>query len=231
MSFLRSWLGQKPTDSAIDETAPVVEPPAPVDRATLFVLPSEALVGISGESHYPDAIRALARSGARDPSGLQLTSDVAADVARREPRRKLRWFEAQLLPMPDNPYDGNAVAVLSPHGQVGYLPRERAAEYAEIFTRLRQLGYQGALCPAFLDVAKGAVVLALSWPSFILPKINAERHKRAWDAWQAGEDLEAVAAQLGFSGASKVLVAARRHAKENGLSMPPTATELRRHSQ
>jgi hypothetical protein len=205
----------------------VVTPASCVDPSTLFALPAEALLGISGESHYPDAIRRLGQTGARDPRALATSSATAEDVAQREPGRDLRWFEAQLLPMPDNPYDANAVAVVSPHGQVGYLPRTSAVEYAEVFGRIRQIGYTGAICPAFVDVDKGYVVIVLSWASVCMPEVNAERRKRAWRAWEAGGDLEVTAAQLGFNSLSKLLTGARQHAKERGLAMPPTASELR----
>lgn len=209
-------------------TPPEVPPANLVDPSTLLALPAEALLGISGESHYPSAIRALSRSAARSPRGLAVTSDVAEDVAQREPGRELRWFEAQLVPMPDNPYDANAVAVVSPHGQVGYLPRDDAAQYAEVFVKLRQLGYAGAICPAFVDVEKSCVVIVLSWPSVCLPEVNAERRKRAWEAWRASGDLDGAGAELGFADLSRFLTAARQHAKEHGLEMPPTASEMRR---
>ncbi|MGA9762623.1 MAG: HIRAN domain-containing protein [Gaiellaceae bacterium] len=216
----------KPTTAA----APSVPPPALVDPELLFVLPSGALLGIAGESFHQEAVAAAARSGAKNPSGLSIWSDVADDVAT-ERGRDLRWFEAQLRPMPDNPYDSNAIAVLSPHGHVGYLPRAQAAEYAGIFESLGKLGYAGAACPAFVDVDKGCVVIALSWPSFCDPEINEERRKRAWEAWEAGEDLDAAASRLGYDSAAKLLTAARKRAKERGLEMPPTASMLERKGQ
>jgi len=192
----------------------------------LFPLPAEALVGVRGESYYPAAVRELTRNGARELSALTLVSGVAADVAQREPSRKLRWFDAQLIPEPDNPYDANAVAVISPHGQVGHLPRESASGYAALFQMLRKLGYSGAACPAFLDVRTKSVVLVLSHPTFCMPAVSAERRERAWEAWHANSDLGAAAATLGFKDVSTLLKGARQHAKERGLPMPPTASEL-----
>jgi hypothetical protein len=232
MSLLSRLLTSRPARSRSPEPPrsidPVVPPADRVDPSMLFALPAEALVGISGESHYTSAISALSRSAARSPRGLTVTSDVAEDVAQREPGRELRWFEAQLVPMPDNPYDANAVAVVSPHGQVGYLPRDDAAQYAEVFVKLRQLGYAGAICPAFVDVEKSCVVIVLSWPSVCLPEVNAERRRRAWEAWRAGDALDGAAADLGFGDLSKFLTAARQHAKAHGLEVPPTASEMRR---
>lgn len=227
MSLLRRLLRASPPAQQSTSAGTAAPVAISVERGALFGLPAEALLGIAGESHYPDAMRALVRSGARKPDALGTSSEVAEDVAERESGRNLRWFEAQLLPMPDNPYDANAVAVVSPHGQVGYLPRQAAAEYAEVFTRLRQLGYAGAICPAFLDVEKRCVVVALSWPSVCLPEVNAERRRRAWEAWHVGDDLEAAGTRYGFKNRSAFLTAARQHAKEQGLAMPPTATELR----
>jgi HIRAN domain len=195
---------------------------------TLFRLPTGALLGIAGEKHYSKAIREVARHGARRPHDLAVTSEVAEGVWRREPHRKLRWFEAELRPEPDNPYDSNAVGVHSVHGQVGHLSSENAAEYADTFDDLHGLGYAGATCPAFLDVDNQQVVLALSWPHACRPAINAERRKRAWAAWAAESDLDSAATELGFSGVSTLMRGARQYAKEEGLDLPPTAAELRR---
>jgi len=246
VSLLKRLLGQstvpraeapKPSVYPVVASAPSVPKPStdqvvsnalPVDPSSLFTLPANALLGIVGESYYSDAIKTLSRTGVRSPNALTVSSEVAEDVAKREPDRELLWFEAQLLPMPDNSYDSNAVAVVSAQGQVGYLPRASAAEYVRVFDWLTKLGYSGAICPAFVDADKGCVVVALSWASVCEPKVNAERRKRAWGAWQAGDDLEVTAVQLGFDSLSKLLAAARKHAKECGLEMPPTASELKR---
>ncbi len=134
MLLVRRLLGKGSTIGASAPTAePLVPPVASADPSALFVLPAGALLGIAGESHYTSAIRKLGRTGEQSARALTVVSELAEDVAGREPDRKLRWFEAQLVPMPDNPYDANAVAVVSPHGQVGYLPRDDAAQYEEVF--------------------------------------------------------------------------------------------------
>jgi hypothetical protein len=56
------------------------------------------------------------------------------------------WFEATLVPEPDNPDDPNAVAVRNESGErVGYLRRSVAKQYQ---ARLAQLGR--VTCPARL---------------------------------------------------------------------------------
>lgn len=209
--------------SAVGE---VIAPAFVTDSSSLFVLPADALLGVAGESHHPDAIAALIRSGAENPSALAVSSETAEDVAKRECDRDLCWFEAQLLPMPDNPYDANAVAVVSTHGHVGYLPRASTAEYAEVFDSLRRLGYAGAICPAFVDAGRGSAVLVISWPSICQTEINAERHRQAWEVWKSGEDLESAATRLDYASPSTLLTAARTYAGERGLEMPPTASKL-----
>lgn len=70
---------------------------------------------IVGESHYQDALRAIA--GPEAPSGHQLE------------------VRAQLIPEPSNPHDGNAVAVFINGQKVGYLARDLAAVWTALLIR------------------------------------------------------------------------------------------------
>lgn len=82
-------------------------------------------LNVVGESNYQATLRPLADRLGRD--GV---------------------FEARLVPEPDNPYDGNAVAVCVNDGlaKVGYLNRDVARNYQE---RLAQHGVP-VVCPARL---------------------------------------------------------------------------------
>jgi hypothetical protein len=64
------------------------------------------LVNVAGESHYQDALRAIA--GASDEPQVRHAT------------------EAALVPEPDNPHDPNAVRVEIDGRYVGYLPRAEA---------------------------------------------------------------------------------------------------------
>lgn len=76
------------------------------------------LVNVAGESHYQDALRAIAGPG-----------EVRLET------------EAQLVAEPDNPHDANAVRVEIEGAKVGYLPRALAAAWtprlAELAARRR----------------------------------------------------------------------------------------------
>ena len=75
-------------------------------------------VNVAGESHYQEALRAIAGPG-----------DVRHDT------------EAHLIPEPENEYDPNAVRVEIDGHKVGYLPRDLAPAWgprlAELATRRR----------------------------------------------------------------------------------------------
>jgi len=71
-------------------------------------------VNVAGESHYQDALRAIAGEG-----------EVRHDT------------EAHLIPEPENEYDPNAVRVEIDGSKVGYLPRDLAPAWGP---RLAELG-------------------------------------------------------------------------------------------
>lgn len=98
---------------------------------SLLELPSDGFCAVAGESHYQDALRA--------------TRDICSETFEGRPA-----FTAALVPERDNEYDGNAIAVYSPQGKLGYLPRERAYEYRQLFDHLLKRGYQGGGCAAHL---------------------------------------------------------------------------------
>ena len=114
---------------------------------SLFELPSDGFCAVAGESFYQSA--------------LITTRGDFADSFEGRPS-----FVAALVPEPDNPYDGNAIAVYSSCGKLGYLPRERAAQYRRLFQHLTRRGYDGARCHAHLtggDAGKShGVVLRLA---------------------------------------------------------------------
>lgn len=74
-------------------------------------------LGVSGESHYQDALKAAKQS----KTGSEPT------------------FEATLIAEPSNTFDPNAVAVIiSPFGRVGYVPKAVAERFRKIVTAAKQ---------------------------------------------------------------------------------------------
>ncbi|HEX5910612.1 MAG TPA: HIRAN domain-containing protein [Thermoleophilaceae bacterium] len=83
-------------------------------------------INVAGESHYQEALRAIAGDG-----------DVRHDT------------EAHLIPEPENEYDPNAVRVEIDGRKVGYLPRDLAPAWgprlAELATRRRVGGCEATV--------------------------------------------------------------------------------------
>ncbi len=117
---------------------------------TFIPLPEEHHLKVVGESHYQPALAELAR----------LPGPI------REGRKA---FPATLIAEPDNPYDANAIAVLGPTGQIGYVARSTAERFAETFRCIHAAGYSGATCGGLLnggtaDRPSYGAVLAISYP-------------------------------------------------------------------
>jgi hypothetical protein len=220
VGFFNRIVGSRETGAQKDAQQPVARTFAP---RSPFRLPSGALVGVVGESHYGDAIAATSRLAQRELPG-DVEDDFLHDLARQE-AGDVEWFTAYLVHELDNPYDANAIAVYSEAGKIGHLSRDNAAAYREVFDRFERLGADCALCPAFIRSGQGSIVLALSLSSYCLPEVNAERRRRAWEAWQAGEDFRAIASRLGFRDASRALAEARKYAKTAGVAVPERGTE------
>ena len=85
---------------------------------------------VAGESHYQEALRAI--DGGRRSSGQEVI------------------FDACLLPEASNPYDANAILIVdAQQRQVGYLPRNDAAEFKPYVDALLRVG-RFLSCPARL---------------------------------------------------------------------------------
>jgi len=114
---------------------------------SLLELPGDGFLAVVGESHCQDALRA--------------TSEVCNETFEDRPS-----FTAALVPEPDNPYDSNAIAVWGPRGRLGYLSRDDALDYREVFEEIRRRGEDGGACGAHLtggDAGKSfGVVLRLA---------------------------------------------------------------------
>lgn len=96
-------------------------------------------LGVSGESHYQDALRAAKQSKAEtDPT-----------------------FEATLVAEPSNEFDPNAVAVIiAPFGKVGYVPKAAAERFRKIVSAASQPVYcQAKLCGGTSEKPSIGVVL------------------------------------------------------------------------
>ena len=140
------------------------------DRARTFTLDAcvvhaGGLLGIVGESYRQEELRVLAGRTTDVSEFREELVDYAAEVADSEPDR--RWFRGVLAREPGNPKDENAIAVYAQAGgKVGYLAREDARRYTQVFESLEKRGYGAAACPAML-MGGGAgesygVVLAIS---------------------------------------------------------------------
>lgn len=114
---------------------------------SLLELPSDGFCAVAGESHYQEALRA--------------TRSICEGEFEGRP-----CFTAALVPEPENEYDANAIAVYSPTGKLGYLPRDRAGDYRRLFVELTRRGYHGGGCAAHLTGGDGGksfgVVLRLA---------------------------------------------------------------------
>lgn len=95
-----------------------------------YVLQSEGQSDVVGESYYQEALQA---------SRAMLRYD-------RELGRQV--FDALLVPEPDNPYDPKAVAVYSPAGKIGHVPR--GSLWFEVLSALAEAGHSRATCRAWL---------------------------------------------------------------------------------
>lgn len=99
MGFLKRLLGERQDPSYVRQVEGALE----VD-AVLF--DGDFELNVVGESHYQEALEKAA--GGRSAQGARLE------------------ITALLIPEPDNPHDGNAVAVWIEGGQVGHLSRHDA---------------------------------------------------------------------------------------------------------
>jgi hypothetical protein len=157
MGFLDRLLGKPP----------VAEPEA-------LRLHAAGTVEVVGESYRQPTLERLALFGASTAEPFMADLEGGArSLARRDEKR---WFEAHLIPEPDNPHDRNAIAVhAGGYGVVGYLDRQSAIDYAPVFAELARRGVRAGACPAKLtggdDISWG-VVLALSPPQTVLDHLR-----------------------------------------------------------
>jgi HIRAN domain len=150
--------------------------PGSVRKLDAAIVHAGGLLGIVGESHRQDALGVLSRQTTDASPYRDELVDYAAEVADDEPER--RWFRAVLVREPDNPHDPEAVAVHAQGGGLlGYLKREDARRYAQVFRSLEKRGFEAAACPTML-MGGGAksygVVLAISAPGYVLHALTAD---------------------------------------------------------
>lgn len=91
------------------------------------------LVNVAGESHYQEALRAIA-GAAPGPIRVETT--------------------AHLVPEPENEYDPNAIRVEIEGQKVGYVPRDLAAAYAPALAPITDRGRVPA-CEALVAGREG----------------------------------------------------------------------------
>ncbi len=131
-----------------------------MDAGRFHELPRGGHFAVSGESYRQEAIIAL----------LPLCTPHPGEDNRPS-------CDVRLIAEPANEYDANAVGVHGATGQVGYLPRGVAADFAPVFSELARLGYAGGACGAvILGDAAGemplGVVLLLSPPNACLDQLR-----------------------------------------------------------
>lgn len=140
------------------------------------VVHAGGLLGIVGKSFRQDELHALSgRTTDASPYREDLL-DYAAEVADSEPDR--RWFLAVLVREPDNPKDPDAVVVHAQGGgKLGYLKRQDAQRYGQVFQSLEKRGYDDAAAgPAMLTgwTDSYGVVPAISAPRYVLGDVPAD---------------------------------------------------------
>jgi hypothetical protein len=131
-------------------------------RLSLIALCDDGYCAVVGESHYQEALLRTSRDCSTGPEGRPT-------------------FLAALVAEPENPYDSNAVAVLSEAGKLGYLARETAAEYREVFLDIARLGYEGGACEAYLtggtvEKPSFGVVLRVADPASCIAALDRPAH-------------------------------------------------------
>jgi hypothetical protein len=116
--------------------------PLDPDRPRRFTLDAcvvhaGGLLSVVGDAYRQEELRALAARTTDAGEFREELVDYAAEVADSEPDR--RWFRAVLVREPDNPKDDKAIAVYSQGGgKVGYLRREDARRYGQVFESLEK---------------------------------------------------------------------------------------------
>ncbi len=121
-------------------------------------LPDGGFCAVAGESHYQDALRA--------------THGSCTETIDGRPA-----FTAVLIAEPENPHDRHAVAVYSAYGKLGYLPRDDAFEFADVFAEIARRGHDGGCCVGYLvggspDKPSLGVVLQLADPFYCLSHLD-----------------------------------------------------------
>jgi hypothetical protein len=197
------------------------------------------LLGVVGESYRQDALREVAARTTDASAFSNELVDYAADVASKEPHR--RWFMAVLVREPDNEHDPLAVAVHAAGGRrLGYLTRENARAYGQVFKSLEKRGYEAAACPAMLNGGDGGqdygVVLAISAPGYVLKDLTADereaerdsharqkdaRARAVFEAALGGATWQEIADAHGYETTSGAYSAAHKYATKHGLELPP----------
>ena len=102
----------------------------PPEGAQAYVLQSEGWSDVVGESYYQEALHAT------------------RGMLRHDRELGRQVFDALLVPEPDNPYDSKAVAVYSPAGKIGHVPR--GSLWFELLGSLAEAGHATASCRAWL---------------------------------------------------------------------------------
>jgi hypothetical protein len=90
-------------------------------------------------------LRAIDCGAKGDDCGFAIVGESQYQPMLQRVAKHGRSFRAILMPEPDNPYDRNAIRVVAEEGTtIGYLSREDALAYREVFALLTRHGHVGA---------------------------------------------------------------------------------------
>jgi hypothetical protein len=146
---------------ALQPPTPVASGAPPSGQLTQVILRGGEEVGVVGESHYQDALTAIA--GGKHPESVSIPT------------------QAVLMPEPENPYDPDAVAVYIAGRKVGHLPRPAAKAYGPVgrrFAEQQQVGVCAATITGGWDRGDGdtghfGVRIDLARPDELLSSIGS----------------------------------------------------------
>ena len=141
-----------PTPAGIDQSStppPATEPPANATETLQNWSPAVVQASQTG-SRFEADIRAADCSEPGGDCGFAIVGESNYQPMLRRIAKQGRNFRALLIPEPHNAYDPNAIAVWAEGGgPIGYLSRENALEYREVFAFLTERQHVG-VCRAKL---------------------------------------------------------------------------------
>jgi hypothetical protein len=139
------------TPAAVTSNIPATATDNPTDATERLKNWSPAIVQASQTgTRFEGEVRAADCSEPGGDCGFAIVGESNYQPMLRRVAKQGRTFRALLIPEPNNPYDPNAIAVWAEGGgPIGYLSRENAFEYREVFAFLTEQQHVG-VCRAKL---------------------------------------------------------------------------------